>query len=234
MHLPAMVAFINGLLPLAGAGVAVLASCPGLCYCFDWGALGCMMVLNVRLILGPTTLFRRGTECCQCCCMVPAITKTSPAARFKTILCSRCSFCRKTKSRAAPRDTEAMVGAAPYNGSSSAGTAGVTTQSHASECATQESQPLLPAIHIRLRYITQLSSARLSSAQLSSAQLSSSSQAAVMQPAEQEANSWLLLMRASIHGEGSWDVPCMCRPVHLLPPPPGCIPRGLKGYLNAS
>jgi hypothetical protein len=88
---------------------------------------------------------------------------------------------------------------------------------------------LLPAIHIRLRYITQLSSARLSSAQLSSAQLSSSSQAAVMQPAEQEANSWLLLMRASIHGEGSWAVPCMCRPFQHRPPPPRVHTKGSQG-----
>lgn len=72
------------------------------------------MVLNVRLMRGCVTPLRFGMLCCQCCCVDPAMMRTSPAESVALIFLLRSRLCRRTKSRAAPKDTDAMVGLGPY------------------------------------------------------------------------------------------------------------------------
>lgn len=72
------------------------------------------IVLNVRLIRGWLIPFRLGMLCCQCCCVVPVMISTSPADSVVLIFLLRSRLCRSTKSRGAPKDTEAMLGRSPY------------------------------------------------------------------------------------------------------------------------
>jgi hypothetical protein len=72
------------------------------------------IVLKVRLIRGCVTPLRLGMLCCQFCCVVPAMTTTSPADKVVLIFLVRSVLCRSTKSLGAPKDTDAMFGWSPY------------------------------------------------------------------------------------------------------------------------
>mmetsp|Transcript_14426 Transcript_14426/g.39078 ORF Transcript_14426/g.39078 Transcript_14426/m.39078 type:complete len:216 (+) Transcript_14426:317-964(+) len=98
-----------------------------------WGdCLGCLddigwlsgwtIRLNVRLMRGPIDCAGdlRGTVCCHCCCTLPFMTSKSPGPRVNLYLSLLLSFFLKMKSRAAPKESEAMVGSSPYSFSLSA------------------------------------------------------------------------------------------------------------------
>lgn len=72
------------------------------------------IVLKVRFIRGCVTPLRLGMLCCQYCCVVPAMTKQSPADKVVLIFLVRSALCRSTKSLGAPNDTDAMFGRSPY------------------------------------------------------------------------------------------------------------------------
>lgn len=72
------------------------------------------MFLNVRFMRGCVTPFLLGMLCCQNSCVVPAMRKTSPAHKLTLIFLLLFWWCRRTKSRGVPNETDAMVGLWPY------------------------------------------------------------------------------------------------------------------------